>query len=262
MKKPGVLIILLLLLVSAIQTVLADDAPEALRYDDDAIYLPWVGKPAQVKFTAVDGREVDLEKLRGKVVLLDFWATWCGPCRAEIPEVRAMYEKWHASGFEIIGISFDKDKDALLSLTKKERMVWPQSFESTKNQFGEKFGIHHYPSMWFVDKQGVVRYISAGEKMEEKLRKLLMEKMLPPKMVDLAKLDSALSELKLKDVAWSAAPKATIQTSLNDYPLASGQNTVLKTGEGDLWVHCISITTNTVSLSMRGRTTIFKLSLP
>src|SRR6266498_3501706 len=68
-----------------------------------------VGKPLALKFTAVDGRPVDLETLRSKVVLIDFWATWCGPCVQEVPHVKAVYDKLHPKGFEIIGISFDQN---------------------------------------------------------------------------------------------------------------------------------------------------------
>ena len=68
--------------------------------------------PLDLHFTAVDGSDVDLSKMRGKVVLIDFWATWCGPCRAELPNVVAAYKKLHDKGFEVVGISLDQDKRA------------------------------------------------------------------------------------------------------------------------------------------------------
>src|SRR2546428_11372592 len=82
-----------------------------------------------VKFTAVDGREVDLAKLKGKVVLVDFWATWCGPCVGEVPHVVETYKKFHDKGFEIVGISLDQNKDALVNFTKSHGMTWPQYFD-------------------------------------------------------------------------------------------------------------------------------------
>lgn len=68
-----------------------------------------LGTKPQIKFKAVDDSEVDLSKMKGKVVLIDFWATWCGPCMMELPNVLDVYKKYHDKGFEIIGISFDGD---------------------------------------------------------------------------------------------------------------------------------------------------------
>src|SRR5205807_7170582 len=115
-----------------------------------------LGKPLDIHFTAVDGREVDLKKLKGKVVLVDFWATWCGPCVAELPHVKDAYEKLRSKGFEIVGISFDKDKEKLVNFTTTEKMAWPQYFDGKgwQNKLGQEYGINSIPAMWLVDKKG------------------------------------------------------------------------------------------------------------
>jgi thiol-disulfide isomerase/thioredoxin len=136
-----------------------------------------MGKPLAIKFTALDGRKVELAKLKGKVVLIDFWATWCGPCVAEIPKMKAAYEKLNPKGFEIIGISLDEEKDALLALVRQKQMPWPQFFEDQKeNRFAKEFDISAIPAMWLVDKQGNLVDMNAREGLEKKVEKLLAEK--------------------------------------------------------------------------------------
>jgi len=111
------------------------------------------------------------------VVLVDFWATWCGPCVKEIPNVRAAYEKLSAKGFEIVGISFDQQLDALQRFVEKEKMPWPQYFDGKgwENNFGREFGITGIPAMWLVDKKGNLRDMNAREDLVAKVEKLLAE---------------------------------------------------------------------------------------
>lgn len=132
-------------------------------------------KPFDLKFTAVDGTVVDLSKMRGKVVLIDFWATWCGPCRAEVPNVVAAYKKYHDQGFEVVGVSLDQDKDAMLLFTKAKGMVWPQYFDGQgwDNSVSKSFGIDSIPAMWLIDKKGMLVTTDASDDLAGQVEKLL-----------------------------------------------------------------------------------------
>jgi thiol-disulfide isomerase/thioredoxin len=128
-----------------------------------------------IKFTAVDGRKVDLSAMKGKVVLIDFWATWCAPCRAEVPNVVAAYKKYHDKGFEVIGISLDDDKSALVAFTKENEMVWPQAFDGADpdNSISNRFGVEMIPTMWLVGKDGKLASLNARDDLAGQIEKLL-----------------------------------------------------------------------------------------
>jgi thiol-disulfide isomerase/thioredoxin len=136
--------------------------------------LERMNKPLDIKFKAIDGREVDLQGMKGKVVLVDFWATWCGPCIKELPNVKAAYDKLKGKGFEIVGISFDQDQDKLESFVSREKLTWPQHFDG-QSKFGQEFGITGIPTMWLVDKKGNLRDLNAREDLAGKVEKLLAE---------------------------------------------------------------------------------------
>ena len=137
----------------------------------------FMGKPLDLKFSAVDGSSVNLANLHGKVVLIDFWATWCGPCMGEVPNVVAAYKKYHDKGFEIIGISLDKNKDTMLKITREKGMTWPQYFDGKgwNNELSSLFHIHGIPSMWLVNKNGLIATTEARRDLDNEVAKLLSE---------------------------------------------------------------------------------------
>jgi peroxiredoxin len=125
---------------------------------------------------SITGQDVSLARLKGKVVLVDFWATWCPPCVADLPRLKAAYEKYHDKGFEIVGISLDKSESALKDFIKAREIPWAQIFDGKgwESPLAEKYGVDMIPTMYLLDADGkIVGSNLSGMVLEEQLEKLL-----------------------------------------------------------------------------------------
>ncbi len=112
-------------------------------------------------FTSADGEHITLEDLKGKVVLLDFWGTWCPPCVASVPELRNLYRRYPKESFVLIGISSDYDEAKWRDFTDKNRMLWPQ-YRDKDRRIAELFSIRAFPTYVIIDHEGILRFQSIG----------------------------------------------------------------------------------------------------
>lgn len=126
----------------------------------------------------VDGNPVKLSSFKGKFVLIDFWASWCGPCRAENPNVVKAYAKYKDKNFEILGISLDETnaKDAWLAAIKKDGITWPQvsDLKGWKNEAGKLYAVNSIPQNFLIDPNGkIIATNLRGEELNKTLDKFL-----------------------------------------------------------------------------------------
>jgi thiol-disulfide isomerase/thioredoxin len=139
-----------------------------------------IGKPAKdFSITLISGKKFLLSGQKGKVVLIDFWATWCKPCVKGVPHLKIFYEEFKGKGFEIVGISLDSKKEALDEYLAKEKLPWKIAY-SGQGWFDETarfYNVNLIPSYWLIDRMGVLRNFGIPLRDKETLKKAI-EKLL------------------------------------------------------------------------------------
>jgi thiol-disulfide isomerase/thioredoxin len=138
------------------------------------------GDPVKVSGKTLDGKPFDISEYKGKIVVVDFWATWCGPCRAELPNLKAVYEKYHSRGLEVVGVSLDDSKEDLANFLKANDLPW-KILVSTEphrsgfdNPIADQYGISGIPTVFLMNRDGkVVSLAARGEQLGELVNGLI-----------------------------------------------------------------------------------------
>ena len=135
------------------------------------------GRPGpDISLPDSNGRTISLNQLQGKVVLIDFWASWCAPCRENNPRLAKIYSQWHAQGFEILGISLDKRVDNWKKAIMEDHLDWLQVIDvkALQSTVADSYHVNGIPASFLMDKHGIlVRINPEGRMLESEIRRLL-----------------------------------------------------------------------------------------
>jgi len=136
---------------------------EAAQSPTDPRPLPRVGHPApDFTLSDLDGEQVTLSDLKGQVVVLNFWATWCGPCRVEMPELETVYNKWKGQGVVILGINVFEDPSRVSGAAAEMGITFPILLDR-EGQVAQSYEIMGYPTTFLIDRDGIIQGIQLGQ---------------------------------------------------------------------------------------------------
>lgn len=178
----------LLFLIISISYFAPKSLSQSKNYGQDkkskAIIGTEIGNKApELKYKNTDGQDIALSSLKGKIVLIDFWASWCGPCRRENPYLVAAYKKYHnkkfknGKGFTIYSVSLDKSIDSWKKAIQQDSLIWENHVSDLKFWNSEPaaiYGVKGIPMNWLIDGNGIILDKNLrGRSLEEKLESLL-----------------------------------------------------------------------------------------
>jgi peroxiredoxin len=125
--------------------------------------------------TTIDGKRISMDDLQGKVVLIDFWATWCAPCREALPRIRDIARKFQGQPFVVLSVSVDDDQEEWKKFISKNEMVWPQYCDNGfTGSVAKMFGVKEIPHTFTIDAEGVLQEEHVGDaSIEGKVKKLI-----------------------------------------------------------------------------------------
>lgn len=153
---------------------------KTLKEKVDAMAQTNVGGVApDIELPAPDGKMLSLHGLRGHIVLLDFWASWCGPCLREVPNVKRIYDKYHSKGLEILGVSLDEKQDAWVNAIRNKELNWKHvsSLKGWKCPVAQRYNVTGIPRMYIIDEKGtIVGQDLRGEELAAKMDELFKDK--------------------------------------------------------------------------------------
>jgi peroxiredoxin len=133
---------------------------------------------ADLSLPDLNGKFISLSELKGKVILIDFWASWCGPCRHNNPRLVKLYNKYHGKGLEIYGISLDEDMESWKKAVHHDRLIWTQVIDDKgwEARSAAVYGVDMIPSSFLIDQHGVIRFMNTeGSELEKNVRDLLKD---------------------------------------------------------------------------------------
>jgi thiol-disulfide isomerase/thioredoxin len=124
----------------------------------------------------LQGQPMKLADYRGNVVVLEFWATWCGPCMARVPDERRMVERWAGKPFALVGVNSDRDRARAKAAIEKEKMTWPSFRDGDRGPIAKEWSVQSWPATYVIDRKGVIRFKNVtGAALDRVIEQLLEE---------------------------------------------------------------------------------------